>query len=117
MSGAFHVRGISRKQCSLWLLALLVISACQSAPKSKDASPREIHTADYDLIIPAEQKALLILFPCFSCDAADTRAESRIVDTAAANGIAVLMMNFNRHIMMSEAEKEEVIGTIAGAVK
>ncbi len=27
------------------------------------------------------------------------------------------MMNFNRHIMMSEAEKEEVIGTIAGAVQ
>jgi hypothetical protein len=83
----------------------------------KEPAPREIHTADYDLVIPAEQKALLILFPCFSCDAADTRAESRIADTAAANGIAVLMMNFNRHILMSEAEKEEVIGTIAGAVK
>lgn len=27
------------------------------------------------------------------------------------------MMNFNRHIMMSEAEKVEVIGMIAGAVK
>ena len=89
-----------------------------------EAAPREIHTADYDLIIPAEQdlsrpggKALLILFPCFSCDAADTRAESRIADAAAANGIAVMLMNFNRHIMMSDAEKQEVIGTIAGAVK
>ena len=27
------------------------------------------------------------------------------------------MINLNRHIMMSEAEKEEVIGTITGAVK
>ena len=59
----------------------------------------------------------MILFPCFPCDAADTRAESRIADTAAANGIAVLMMNFNRHILMSEAEQQVVIGTIAGAVK
>ncbi len=59
----------------------------------------------------------MILFPCFPCDAADTRAESRIADTAAANGIAVLMLNFNRHILMSEAEQQVVIGTIAGAVK
>lgn len=108
---------------SLWLVALVLLAACQAGTPNKETAPREIHTADYDLIIPAEQdlsrpsgKALLILFPCFSCDAADTRAESRIADTAVANGIAVLLMNFNRHILMTEAEKEEVIGTIAGAV-
>ncbi|HEX2617674.1 MAG TPA: hypothetical protein VHL57_09035 [Flavobacteriales bacterium] len=95
----------------------LSFSACQSTAPKENASPREIHTADYDLIIPAKQNALLILFPCFSCDAADTRAESRIADTAAANGIAVLLMNFNRRILMSEAEKQEVLGTIASAVK
>lgn len=100
----------------LWALATLM-SACQPPAPPKATEPRQIHTADYDLVIPAEQKALLILFPCFSCDAEDTRSESRIADTAAANGIAVLLMNFNRHIMMSEAEKEQVIGTIAGAVK
>lgn len=86
-------------------------------PPTKAPAPREFHTADYELIIPAEQKSLLVLFPCFPCDAADTRAESRIADTAAANSIAVLMLNFNRHILMSEAEQQKVIGTIAGAVK
>ncbi|WKZ66508.1 MAG: hypothetical protein QY325_00950 [Flavobacteriales bacterium] len=51
----------------------------------KAAEPNEIHAADYDLLIPAEQdlsllseKALLNLFPCFPCDAADTRSESPI---------------------------------------
>lgn len=117
MSGVYHVRGISRRQSSLWLLALLVISACQSAPKSKEAAPREIHTPAYDLLIPAEPKALLILFPCFPCDAADTRSESPITDTVVANGITVLLMNFNRHILMSDAEKREVLDTIAAAVK
>ena len=103
--------------------ALVVCLAACGAPNAgeetatKESDPREIHTADYDLIIPAEQRALLILFPCFGCDAADTRAESRIADTAAANGIAVVMMNFNQHILMSEAEQQVVIGTIAGAVK
>ncbi len=104
------------------VVLLVVLGAC-GAPSASDqvtteeSAPREIHTADYDLIIPVEQKALLVLFPCFSCDAADTRKESRIADTAVANGIAVLMLNFNRHILMSEAEQQEVIGTIAGAVK
>jgi len=98
-------------------LACASMVACQSPGPSKITSPHEIHTPTYDLLLPAEHKALLILFPCFPCDAADTRAESHIADTAAANGIAVLMLNFNRHILMSEAEQQEVIGTIAGAVK
>ncbi|MBK6628859.1 MAG: hypothetical protein IPG35_14915 [Flavobacteriales bacterium] len=91
--------------------------ACQTPAPDQQNAPREIHTPSYDLLLPTGQKALLILFPCFPCDAADTRAESRIADTAAANGIAVLMLNFNRHILMSEAEQQEVIGSIAGAVK
>ena len=95
----------------------LFMGACHSPAPPKATEPREIHTAAYDLIIPGEQQALLILFPCFSCDAADTRSESPIADTAAAYAITVLMMNFNRHILMSDAEKQEVLDVIAGAVK
>ena len=99
-----------------WVLAVLM-GSCQPPAPSKASASRDIHTAEYDLMIPAEQKALLILFPCFSCDAADTRAESKITDTAVAHGIPVLLMNFNRHILMSDAEKREVLDTIAAAVK
>jgi hypothetical protein len=95
----------------------LFLGACQSAAPPKTAEPREIHTPAYDLLLPAEQKALVILFPCFPCDAADTRSESPIADTAVANGIAVLLMNFNQHILMSDAEKREVLDSIAAAVK
>ena len=102
---------------TILVLACASLVACQPSAPSQRTPPRQIHTPTYDLLLPAEQKALLILFPCFPCDAADTRAESRIADTAAANGIAVLMLNFNRHILMSEGEKQDVIGTIAGAVK
>lgn len=94
----------------------LLLGACQWDNSPKATHTRKIHTPTYDLLLPTGQNALLILFPCFPCDAADTRAESRIADTAAAKGIAVLMLNFNRHILMSEAEQQEVIGTIAGAV-
>lgn len=114
----------SLRQLSVWLVTLAFLAACQPAPPNKETAPREIHVADYDLIIPAKQdlsrprgNALLILFPCFSCDAADTQEESAIPEAAAANGIAVLMMNFNHHLLMSGAEQEQVISMIAGAVK
>jgi hypothetical protein len=110
----------STKSCHAALLAgSLLLGACQtpaSGPIKVD-KPLEIHTPAYDLIIPADHKSLLILFPCFPCDAADTRSESPIADTAVANGIAVLMMNFNQHILMSDAEKRDVLDTIAAAVK
>ena len=99
------------------VLGAALLCACQPPAPPQTQTPREIHTAAYDLIIPAEQKALLILFPCFPCDAEDTRSESPIVDTVAANGIAVLLMNFNGHILMSDAEKRDVLDTIAAAVK
>ncbi|MCU0319017.1 MAG: hypothetical protein MUE88_02915 [Flavobacteriales bacterium] len=105
-----------------YTILLIGLAACGTPNSSnpltaKELAPREIHTPTYDLIIPADQKALLILFPCFPCDAADTRSESPIADTAVANGIAVLMMNFNQHILMSDAEKRDVLDTIAAAVK
>lgn len=108
----------STKSCLAALFAgSLFLGACQSPTPPKVQAPLEVHTPTYELIIPADQKALLILFPCFPCDAADTRAESPIADTAVANGIAVLLMNFNQHILMSDAEKREVLDTIAAAVK
>ena len=99
------------------VLGAALLCACQPPAPPQAQAPRKIHTPAYNLIIPAEQQALLILFPCFPCDAADTRSESPIADTAVANGIAVLMMNFNQHILMSDAEKREVLDTIAAAVK
>ena len=114
---------IGRSTCQPVVLFLsqvlwaVLLCACQSPAPPQAKAPRDIHTSTYDLLLPAEQKALLILFPCFPCDAADTRSESRIADTAVANGIAVLLMNFNQHILMSDTEKREVLDTIAAAVK
>ena len=112
------------RQFSLMLGAFTLLSACRPAFFFNDTSISEIYTINYDLIIPAKQdlsrssgNTLLILFPCFNCDAADTQEESAIPEAAAANGIAVLMMNYNRHLLMSGAEQEQGISMIAGAVK
>ena len=66
----------SAKSClAAWIVVGLLLAACQSPATPQAHAPREVHTPAYDLIIPTEQKALLILFPCFPCDAADTRSE------------------------------------------
>jgi len=67
----------STKPClATLLLSSLLFTACQSPLAAQAQTPRENHTPTYDLLLPAEQRALLILFPCFPCDAADTRSES-----------------------------------------
>lgn len=96
--------------------AVLLFSGCGPAA-APERGPRTFHTTDYDLVVPAEQKALLVLFPCFACDAADTRSESTITDEAVANGVAVLLMDFDRHLLLSDAERTEVLDVIARAVQ
>ena len=72
--------------CAVLLLGLLACGTRSASDQAttKNTATREIHTPAYDLIVPAEQKALLILFPCFPCDAADTRSESPIANQSTA---------------------------------
>lgn len=39
----------------------LLLGTCQSPAPPQVQAPREVHTAAYDLIVPAEQKALPLL--------------------------------------------------------
>ncbi|NQU32056.1 MAG: hypothetical protein HQ521_02380 [Bacteroidetes bacterium] len=50
-----------------------------------------IVTKDYELIIAKNHLGLLVLFPCFPCDAENTKAEYNIVDIAMKNGISFLV--------------------------
>lgn len=114
---ASHWRRVPSLMAAVLTMALLS-GACTTPDSIINARIREIRTADYALLLPAdEQKALLILFPCFSCDAADTRSESKIPDEAVAKGVAVLLMNFNRHLLMTDAETADLVGTISDAVR
>lgn len=111
-----HPARATKSCCAALFAGSLLLGACQSAAPPKATEPREIHTADYDLLIPAEQKALLILFPSFGDKAADTRTESKIPDTAVKAGIAVMLMDFNAHILMSDAEMTAMRHTIDSAI-
>jgi hypothetical protein len=89
----------------LSILMLFMISSCFSS--DKESNPKTI-AIDYELVKAENQKALLILFPCFPCDAENTKNEFKIIDVALKNNISVLMMNFNQHLYLKEEEKEKL---------
>lgn len=94
-------------------VAIVCITCCSGPIAQQAALLKQETTADHQLLVPPEPKALLVLFPCYSCDAQDTRDESRITDEAVANNVAVLLMDLNRHLFLSEAETNALLDTIA----
>ena len=78
---------------------------------------KTVSTEDYELSLPENQKAFLILFPCFPCDAAYTKRELGIEELARNKGIAVLNMNFNQRLWLTTEEKKKLQGIIEGVVK
>lgn len=76
-----------------------------------------ISSEQYELMKPEKQEGLLILFPCFPCNAENTRIEFDILEAAREHNVAVLLMNFNRHLWLSEAEKKEIEKTLIQATK
>ena len=102
---------------------LLVLGACstnkdaQETEEKTHIEPTNIVSENYELIIPKKQDGFLILFPCFPCDAENTRTVFNIVDIASSNNITILLMNFNQHLWLSETEKEDLEEIIVNAVK
>lgn len=97
---------------------VVFLMACNGGPLPLETRnvPRETRNAHYTLIVPAQPKALLVLFPGFGQDAADTRAESKITDEAVGRGVAVLLMEFNRHLFLSDAETSALVYTLGRVI-
>ena len=98
----------------LSILMLFMISGCFSS--DKESNPKTI-AIDYELVKADNQKALLILFPCFPCDAENTKTEFKIIDVAIKNNISVLMMNFNQHLYLEKEEKEKLAKQLNSILK
>lgn len=94
----------------------LVILSCSPSKESLKTS-REITTKDYVLVMPKKQDGLLVLFPCFPCDAENTKREFNITDLAVKENIAVLRLNFNQHLWLTEMEKNRLEFLLLNVVK
>lgn len=66
-----------------------------------------IKTSELELIKAENQKGLLILCPCFPCDAENTLSEFKIKEISVKNGFSVLAMNFNQHLFLKPTEKQK----------
>lgn len=104
------------------IFLLCVLGACTNEtstdPHTQSTAPvfTEIVSEDYVLITPQKQDRLLILFPCYPCDAENTRAEFNISDIAMKHNIAVMFMNFHQHLWLSDSEKKYIENILLDAV-
>ncbi|MDW5290568.1 hypothetical protein [Formosa sp. PL04] len=66
------------------VILVLIVMSCkgQSDKNNQTERPKSeiIKTSDFELIKAENQKGLVILFPCFPCDAENTLSEFKIVD-------------------------------------
>lgn len=91
------------------ILALTVISCKQQNKNNNKQSILEnIITPEFELIKVKKQKGLLILFPCFPCNAQNTLSEFKISDISTKNGFSVLAMNLNQRLFLKQTEKQKL---------
>ena len=63
---------------------------------------------DYIINKAKNEKAVLILFPCFPCDKENTKSEALFLDKIENEGITTVLLDYNKR-----REKIEQIKTIA----
>ncbi|KJD34217.1 hypothetical protein PW52_13560 [Tamlana sedimentorum] len=105
-----------------FLIVLFLISAFSCKKKAEQKAhleqPAELIKSDeFQLVKSPSENGLLVLFPCFPCDAENTLNEFKIADLATANGFSVLALNVNRKLFLSEHEKEEITLMLQNIIK
>ena len=101
------------------ILVLIAISCKgQSEKNNQTEKPKSeiIKTSEFKLIKVENQKGLLILFPCFPCDAENTLSEFKIEEISVKNGFSVLAMNLNQHLYLNQKEKQELAEQLTNIV-
>lgn len=93
------------------ILALITISCKGQTEKinsTEKYTPEIITTSEFELIKAENQKGLLILFPCFPCDAKNTLNEFKISEISVNNGFSVLAMNLNELLYLKPKGNQEL---------
>lgn len=86
---------------------LIVLSVVLSGCAVKNTADKVVKEEQYELHRAQKQKAVLVLFPCFPCDSEHTKAEAGFLKDIEKKGISVLLLNYNRKLFLTEAEKKE----------
>ncbi|WP_103867483.1 hypothetical protein [Aquimarina sp. I32.4] len=94
------------------IILLLIITSCKGESEKDNRTEKPkfeiIKTSEYELIKTENQKGLLILFPCFPCDAKNTLSEFKIAEISIKNNFSVLAMSLNQRLYLNQKEKQEL---------
>lgn len=89
-------------------IVLLILLVIMTSCKSKSFQYIETIESDYELYQVKNEKATLVLLPCFPCNAELTKEEFLIIDEATKNGINVLLLNYNQKLYLKENELKDL---------
>ena len=102
------------------IILLLIGTSCKGKSKENNQTEKPkseiIKTNEFELIKAENQKGLLILFPCFPCNAENTLSEFNITEISIKNNFSVLAMNLNQRLYLSQKEKQELAEQITKIV-
>ncbi|MGH1516412.1 hypothetical protein [Chryseobacterium sp. JK1] len=94
---------------SIFLIVISVFSLSCTANRSE---PNVVKRKHYELNRSADQKAVLVLFPCFPCDIENTKKEAGFLKDLEKEGITTLLLDYNQKLFLTESEKQKYSKTV-----
>ena len=94
------------KNTLIALVSLLIFS------KVKSQELKIVKGDHFELKIAPQQKAILVLFPCYPCDIQHTQTEAKFLKDIEKEGISTLLLDYNQKLYLTEAEKKEYAKTL-----
>lgn len=92
-----------KKNRTIENLLIIIISLLLINCKSQT-----IEENDYIINKAKNEKAVIILFPCFPCDKTNTKTEAKFLDKIENEGITTILLDYNQKLYLDEFEKEDL---------
>lgn len=92
-----------KKNRTIISLLLIIISVFFINCKTQTSEEK-----DYIINKAKNEKAVLILFPCFPCDKENTKSEANFLDKIENEGITTVLLDYNKKLYLDEFEKEDL---------
>ena len=93
------------KKLFIFCAVFLLVVGCNS----RITETKIVKDSDYALAIVPNEKALLILFPCFPCDIEHTKQEANCLKHIDNKGVSTVLLNYNQKLYLTDQEKKDVI--------
>src|SRR5690606_5712120 len=91
------------------LFVIFVLMSCSSHSK--------IRTEEYELYKSRNEKAILIIFPCFPCSIENTKEEANFLKDIQNINVTTLLLNYNQKLFLEDFEKEELSNLLESIFK